>query len=192
MKSRSLEGHYAGFLSRAVGLILDGWVVTALVSAATYVVIRAAGLFGATPTSCRAVASLPADGGVACLAASLSVVAIVLTFGPIYYTLCWALIGQTIGQRFMGLRVLRLDGRELGLRRSFLRYIGYALCFVTLGVGFLWVLIDNRRMGWHDKLARTCVVYDWKAEQNEGFIAKVTKRFGRKRSLPPPSPETGS
>ena len=102
--------------------------------------------------------------------------------GPLYYVFFWSLTGQTLGQRVMGLRVVRLNSRRLGFRLSLVRWIGYQLCIFTLGIGFLWVLIDDRRMGWHDKLARTCVVYAWPAEQNENFIAKVNRRFGRRKA----------
>jgi uncharacterized RDD family membrane protein YckC len=192
MSTRTLEGHYAGFLSRAVSLILDTWLVSGLATAQVYLIGQGAALFGANPTTCRNIAGLPPGGEIACVVGALSLIFAVLMTAPIYYTLCWALVGQTVGQRVIGLRVCKLDGGDLGLRRSFLRYIGYVLCVVTLGIGFLWVLIDDRRLGWHDKLARTCVIYDWKAEQNEGFIARVRGKFGRNRRKTPPAPQTGS
>lgn len=30
-------------------------------------------------------------------------------------------------------------------------------------LGFLVILADDRRQAWHDKIARTCVVYSWGA-----------------------------
>jgi uncharacterized RDD family membrane protein YckC len=85
----------------------------------------------------------------------------------------------------MGLRVVKLDSRRPGIGASLVRWIGYQICIFTLGIGFLWVLVDNRRMGWHDKLARTCVIYAWPARQNENFIAKVNRRFGRRKASRP-------
>jgi uncharacterized RDD family membrane protein YckC len=78
---------------------------------------------------------------------------------------------------------VRLNGRRVGFISSLGRWIGYQVCIFTLGIGFLWVLVDNRRMGWHDKLARTCVIYAWKAEQNERFIDRVNRRFGRHKAV---------
>jgi uncharacterized RDD family membrane protein YckC len=43
------------------------------------------------------------------------------------------------------------------------RYVGYYLSALALYAGYWWVLIDNRRQGWHDKLAGTIVVYAWDA-----------------------------
>lgn len=181
MKAESLEGHYAGFLSRAFALVIDFWVVSGILTIISFLINTLLGVVGLNIDACRAVASLTGVARIACLSTVLAALIAILLTTPLYYTLCWTLVGQTVGQRLLGLRVIKLDGRHLGLRRSFLRFIGYALCFVTLGIGFLWVLVDDRRMGWHDKLARTCVVYSWKAQQNEAFLARVQRRFNRKR-----------
>ncbi len=110
-----------------------------------------------------------------------------IILGPLYYVFFWSLTGQTLGQRVMGLRVVRLNSRRMGIGVSLARWVGYQLCIFTLGIGFLWVLIDNRRMGWHDKLARTCVIYAWKAQQNERFIARVNRRLGRRKAAELPA-----
>ena len=38
------------------------------------------------------------------------------------------------------------------------RYAGYLISGLILGVGYLWVLFDERRQAWHDKIAGTVVV----------------------------------
>ena len=38
------------------------------------------------------------------------------------------------------------------------RYVGYFLSILTFGLGFLWVAWDERKQGFHDKLARTVVI----------------------------------
>ncbi len=38
------------------------------------------------------------------------------------------------------------------------RYLGYFVALLPLGFGLLWVSFDSRKQGWHDKLARTVVV----------------------------------
>jgi uncharacterized RDD family membrane protein YckC len=77
-----------------------------------------------------------------------------------YYVGFWLLVGQTIGKRIMGVRVVRTDGTRLGFVAATVRLLGY-LASAILFLGFLWVIIDNRRQGWHDKLAGTMVVYAW-------------------------------
>lgn len=67
--------------------------------------------------------------------------------------------GQSIGQRLVGLRIIRTDGTLLGYRTVVLRHlVGYPLSFLCLGLGFLWMIIDPRQRGWHDRLAGTLIV----------------------------------
>jgi uncharacterized RDD family membrane protein YckC len=40
------------------------------------------------------------------------------------------------------------------------RYLGYYVSTIPLLLGLIWVAFDKRKQGWHDKLARTLVVYD--------------------------------
>ena len=39
------------------------------------------------------------------------------------------------------------------------RYFAYIIAIVPLGLGIIWVAVDPRKQGWHDKLAKTVVVY---------------------------------
>ncbi|WP_281556015.1 RDD family protein [Thalassomonas sp. RHCl1] len=38
------------------------------------------------------------------------------------------------------------------------RYFAYYLSLIPLGLGFIWIAFDERKQGWHDKLAGTVVV----------------------------------
>jgi uncharacterized RDD family membrane protein YckC len=67
--------------------------------------------------------------------------------------------GQTPGMRLLEIKLVRADGIEpIGLRRGFLRWVGMEISGVVLFLGYLWILIDRRRQGWHDKIAGTYVV----------------------------------
>ncbi len=67
--------------------------------------------------------------------------------------------GHTIGQRLVGLKIVRADGAALDYRTILLRHlIGYPLSAICAGLGFLWMVIDGKQRGWHDKLAGTIVV----------------------------------
>lgn len=41
----------------------------------------------------------------------------------------------------------------------FIRYLGYYVSTLPLGLGLLWVAFDKRKQGWHDKIARTVVIH---------------------------------
>lgn len=76
------------------------------------------------------------------------------------YLVCfWSLAGQTLGMRFLGIR-LAVDGRGLPLGRSVKRLLGLGLAIVPFGLGLLGVLFDERRRGWQDRLAGVDVVYE--------------------------------
>ncbi len=68
-------------------------------------------------------------------------------------------LGETPGDMLMGLRIVRTDGKRMNLRRALLRYVGCLLAALPLFLGFLWILVDERRQGWHDKIAGTYVLY---------------------------------
>ncbi len=38
------------------------------------------------------------------------------------------------------------------------RYLGYFVSMIPLFLGIIWVGIDKRKQGWHDKLAGTVVI----------------------------------
>ena len=39
-----------------------------------------------------------------------------------------------------------------------IRYLGYYVSAIPLGLGLIWVAFDARKQGWHDKMAGTVVV----------------------------------
>jgi uncharacterized RDD family membrane protein YckC len=84
--------------------------------------------------------------------------AVVIFFNYVYF---YMRRGQSFGKRFIGVRVVRIDGRPLDYQTALLRHIvGYPLSILFFGLGIVWVLWDGRRQGWHDKLAKTVVVRD--------------------------------
>lgn len=66
--------------------------------------------------------------------------------------------GQTPGKMFMGIRVVRTDGEGLGPGLAFLRFIGYGLSLIPLGLGFIRAAFARDARAWHDQLAGTRVV----------------------------------
>ncbi len=76
----------------------------------------------------------------------------------LYFTIFHATTGQTLGKLLCGLKVVKLDGGELGYGQSFLRFSGYLLSALPLGLGFIWAALDPKKLTWHDRLAGTCVI----------------------------------
>ncbi|MDF0591770.1 RDD family protein [Candidatus Methanocrinis natronophilus] len=83
---------------------------------------------------------------------------IMAAFGIGYYTYFFGK-GQTPGMRLVEIRLVRTDGVEpVGLPRGFLRWVGMEISGIFLLLGYIWILIDKKRQGWHDKIAGTYVV----------------------------------
>ena len=148
---------YAGFVSRALALVIDLValsVILLLVAVPIQAIVGFFSLYGAF--------SEPSTTGRA-VRVAITVVTVLVTIGlglayPIAF---WMLVGQTPGKALMGLRVVRIDGRQLTFGCALRRCLGYGVSTAALCLGFAWVLVDERRQAWHDKFAGTCVIYAW-------------------------------
>ena len=68
--------------------------------------------------------------------------------------------GQTIGKITTGLKIVNADGSAPSVGRLLVRHlIGYPLTVLTLGIGFLFSIVNRRGRALHDFLAGTIVVY---------------------------------
>jgi uncharacterized RDD family membrane protein YckC len=76
----------------------------------------------------------------------------------LYAALLWKLKGTTLGGIVCGLKVVRLDGREVDWATAIVRALGCFLSFLPAGLGFLWVEVGDEKQSWHDRLAGTTVV----------------------------------
>jgi uncharacterized RDD family membrane protein YckC len=71
----------------------------------------------------------------------------------------WRRTLATPGKMAIGAQIV--DAGTLGpptLGQLVIRYLGYYLSTIPLGLGLLWVAFDPRKQGWHDKLANTVVI----------------------------------
>lgn len=75
-----------------------------------------------------------------------------------YGALMWKLKGTTIGGIVCNLRVVRTDGRDIEWETAIVRALSCFLSLIPAGLGFIWMVFDNNRQTWHDKIAGTVVV----------------------------------
>ena len=74
--------------------------------------------------------------------------------------LFWEYKLATPGKMVISAKIVDADTmRRPTTRQWIIRYIGYFVSALPLGLGFLWVAFDPRKQGWHDKLANTVVVF---------------------------------
>jgi uncharacterized RDD family membrane protein YckC len=191
MRNRGMMGLYAGFITRAAALIIDILIVIALIFVVYWCIRLPIQFFlGVNPDTCTATGTdtimaqisrilFPAADGSPqwlCNLVDLTWRATAVLAAPVYFVFFYSTTAQTLGMYFLGIRVVRLDGKHMTLWDSIVRWFGMFLAAIPLGLGFFWVIIDDRRQGWHDKLARTCVVYAWSAEE-DNFIISRFKRW---------------
>jgi uncharacterized RDD family membrane protein YckC len=137
---------YAGLVTRSVAFFTDLVVINAIAFAIGVGAGLVASVLSANDLKVGFDEVLAAIGGLTLLAS-------------VYLVAFWTLLGQTPGMWLMHLAVLPVRGERVGLFRAVLRLVGLVVAGLPLGLGFLWILVDDRRQGWQDKLARTIVVY---------------------------------
>lgn len=86
---------------------------------------------------------------------------IAVTF--LFYGWFWTHGGQTLGMRAWKIKALREDGEPMTWSNAALRFIAGICSWASLGLGYLWSLIDPAQRTWHDMLSKTCVIFDPKA-----------------------------
>jgi uncharacterized RDD family membrane protein YckC len=185
--SSPLKGQYAGFVSRLVAYTIDLLVVVAAIALLGITVDLFLRFFHLEELVDTLLASQNALGDILRFLTFLGSVAFI-SFS--YFVFGWTLTaGQSIGKLLIGIRIVPLDGSKITLWRSTIRYFAFLLSALVLFIGLLWVLISDSRQGWHDKIARTCVIYDWAAHEDDGVIGQWK---GRRNRVKPSRLRSGS
>lgn len=187
----TLQGQYAGFMTRLAAFVVDAFVLISASVVAAFAIQTVLNVFRlgcvvTAPDSCPRDARPLWQG----LINTLLFLRPIVTFGlgpaltVFYLVFSWTLTGRTMGKALMGIRIVPMNGQRMTVGRSLLRLVGYLLSLLPLFLGFVWILADDQRRGWHDRLAGTCVVYAWQARTNQEFLDKLAAGFGRN---PPPT-----
>jgi uncharacterized RDD family membrane protein YckC/uncharacterized membrane protein len=66
--------------------------------------------------------------------------------------------GVSVGKKFMNLQVVGINTQQVSAGKMVVRETIGKVLSGMLGLGYVWILIDKQRQGWHDKLAQTIVV----------------------------------
>ena len=82
--------------------------------------------------------------------------------------LFWVYKSATPGKMATKLTIVDAKtGNKPSTGQFVIRYLGYYVSTLPLLLGFIWVGIDKRKQGWHDKLAGTVVLRSNKMEPVE-------------------------
>jgi uncharacterized RDD family membrane protein YckC len=136
---------YQGLVTRGIAFALDAAVVNlvaVVVAAAVALIVSALSL----PNSL--------DDALVAVGAWLF-----LLWSAGYFVTFWSSTGQTPGNRLMQIRVVRAkDGARLRPGRALLRLFGLMLAALPLFLGFLPILLNERRRGLQDVIGGSVVI----------------------------------
>jgi uncharacterized RDD family membrane protein YckC len=141
--------HYAGLVTRFVAFVIDAAIVSLIALVVVGSVSLVLSMFG------ESIDDLPTAIGV------IFGVAGWILLNTAYFVGSWSLTGKTAGQHVMRIRVERdPGGGRISFGRGVIRLGAAVLAAIPLFAGYLPILFDDRRRGFHDWVARTVVVSD--------------------------------
>ena len=80
-------------------------------------------------------------------------------FPAVATIVCWVYWQATPGKLAISARVVDANtGGKPSIGQYIGRYLGYFISAIPAFLGIIWVGLDQRKQGWHDKLAGTVVV----------------------------------
>jgi len=179
-----LKGSYAGFVSRLMAFVIDAVIISFTIGAVTWFLSVTATVLQLRSFLGFSLSALPGsaefiDALFGPVTASVFVAFVIIAYQVFFI----AFAGQTPGKALLGLRVVSMDGKRLGYGKAILRLIGYIVSGLPLYLGFIWIIFDDRRQAWHDKIAGTCVIYTWEARPDELFLSREIRQLEE----PPPA-----
>lgn len=73
--------------------------------------------------------------------------------------LLWLRFSATPGKMLLRLKVVDIKTyKPISLRQAIIRYVAYIPSAMLFFLGIIWVAFDEKKQGWHDKLASTAVI----------------------------------
>lgn len=133
----------AGLLRRLIAMVYDAFLLIALFALVSLPIVIALGKEHSIN-----------DNWVILLLYRL---ALLLT-AYLFFGWFWTHGGQTLGMRAWRLQTLKRDGSPMDWTSSGKRFLAVLLSWASLGLGYLWMLIDRDQLTWHDRLSGTRVV----------------------------------
>ena len=77
----------------------------------------------------------------------------------LYFAWCWTHGGQTIGMKIWRIVLVSTRDDPFSWIRAATRSAIAIISVACVGIGFLWMLIDNDKMTWHDRFSDARLVF---------------------------------
>lgn len=75
--------------------------------------------------------------------------------GFLFFGWFWTHGGQTLGLKTWRVKLISDIGNTISWKQALLRYIASLLCWLSLGVGFIWCYTNHDRLAWNDLWSNT-------------------------------------
>ena len=150
--------NFANFGQRLVSVIIDGLILTALVAIPTIIGIVLIANSVSTDADGNSEVTNGTLIGIAVLFFIIAFIIAVL-YEPLLTARKGPKNGQTPGRSVAGIRITNLQGGPIGAGQAWGRYLFKAFFSGSVFyLGYLWMLWDTNKQGWHDKIANTLVL----------------------------------
>ena len=73
----------------------------------------------------------------------------------VFFGWFWTHGVQTLGLKTWHIRLISENGNAVNWKQALIRYIASLVCWLSLGVGFLWCYTNQDRLAWNDILSKT-------------------------------------
>jgi len=139
---------YAGFWRRLLAFILDSFLFSAVVAPLLLLIYGRDYFYWSSEQTEMFTWYGPTDF----LLTTLLPILLIIGF--------WVKLGATPGKLLLDCRVVDANTLQpLGWKKALLRLVAYAASFLPFCLGFVWIAVDKRKQGLHDKLAKTLVLH---------------------------------
>jgi len=141
MDAENIMYEYVGFWTRVGASIIDSILLLAITSPILYAI------YGEQYFSSEAMLQGTSD------------FVFSYVFPIVATILFWIYKSATPGKMVLSVKVLDTKtGQAPTPVQAIVRYIGYYVSLLPLGLGFFWIAFDEKKQGWHDKMAGTVVI----------------------------------
>lgn len=86
--------------------------------------------------------------------AAISSAGAIVLLGVLYQLLCFTYSNATPGMRYARIGLCTFSDENPSRAAMQRRILALALSSASLGLGVLWALLDDERLGWHDRISR--------------------------------------
>ena len=150
---------HAGFGVRLVAAIIDGILISVVTGIINGIFGTALGA-GTSLMSTDVMTDEAAAGLIAtAIGGSFILMFVNMAISWGYYIVMTGAKGATIGKMIMKLEVVDENYQKISYGKAALREIvGKFISSLVFCLGYIWVLFDDKKQGWHVKIAKTYVI----------------------------------